>query len=407
MKEGFGRLLSLSEALGLLFEAVRPMEESEEVDLGGALCRVVAEDVRARVDVPHFDRAAMDGFAVLASDTFGASHQSPVQLEVIGSIEPGVAPEVRVTQGECVRISTGAAMPEGADAVVMVEHVEQEGEKITVFGAVAPGTNVVKRGSDMKAGDVVVRARTVLYPEQIGALAACGVGRVAVIRKPRVGVLSTGPELLDVEEEPRTGCVYEINSHTLSCALRLFGCEAVVAGRVVDEPSALERAVLSALKTCDMLLISGGSSLGEGDLVPQVLNTTGRLLFHGIAVKPGKPTAAGVVNDRLVLGLPGYPTSALSNFYIVVLPVLERLLGVAFRRHTLKARLAQKVFSTVGRYEFLPVRLEGGLAHPVLRGSSAITSLSTADGFVEIDENTEVLPASTEVKVTLFPRGLV
>lgn len=407
MKEGFGRLLPLSDALSLLLEEVKPLEEKEEVDIDEALGRVTAEEIFARVDVPHFDRAAMDGYAVKAADTFTASRENPVELTVLGTIETGYVPELEVRSGGCARISTGGAVPKGADAVVMVEHVEQRGEKILLFNPVAPGTNIVRAGSDIKAGAPVVRPHIVLYPEQIGALAACGLSKLPVLRRPIVGVISTGPELLDVGDEPKAGCVYDINSHTLSSALRVFGCEPLVLGRVPDKLTPLTDAILTAVDECDLLLLSGGSSLGQGDLVPQVLSNIGRLLFHGIAVKPGKPTAAGIVKHNLVIGLPGYPTSALSNFYILVLPVIERILGVRFRRHIIKAKLAQKVFSTVGRYEFLPVRLDGEEAHPVIRGSSAITSLSHSDGFVEIDENTEVLPAGTDVQVTLFPRGLV
>lgn len=407
MKEGFGRLLPLKEALRLLLDAVRPVTETEEVALEEALGRVVAEDVRAVVDVPHFSRAAMDGYAVVAEDTFPASPTNPVKLKLLGSVEPGMVPDVVVERGNCVRVSTGAALPRGADAVVMVENSQKSNGEVFVFSAVAPGANVVRRGSDLKRGDVVVPAHTVLYPEKIGALAASGIPQVRVLRRPKFGILSTGPELLDVGDEPRAGCVYDINSHTLSCAVRQFCCEALPLRKVTDDAAALKRSILSGIQRCDVLLLSGGSSLGEGDLVPQIIKAVGRLLFHGIAVKPGKPTAAGIVGERLVIGLPGYPTSALSNFYIVVLPVIERLLGVRFARQKVRVRLAQKVFSTVGRYEFLPVRLEGEKALPVLRGSSAITSLALADGFVEIDENTEVLGADDVVEVTLFPRGVV
>jgi len=407
MKEGFGRLLPLKDALQLLVDVVSPIAETEEVGLENALGRVVAEDVRAEVDVPHFSRAAMDGYAVVAEDTFPASPTNPVKLKLLGSVEPGVVPDVVVGRDSCVRVSTGAALPRGADAVVMVENTQKSNGEVFVFSAVAPGANVVRRGSDLRRGDVVVPARTVLYPEKIGALAASGIPQVRVLRKPKFGVLSTGPELLDVGDEPRAGCVYDINSHTLCCAVRQFCCEALPLGKVTDEAATLERSLLSGVQQCDVLLLSGGSSLGEGDLVPQIMKKTGKLLFHGIAVKPGKPTAAGIIGERLVIGLPGYPTSALSNFYIVVLPVIERLLGVKFARQKVRVRLAQKVFSTVGRYEFLPVRLKGEKAVPVLRGSSAITSLALADGFVEIDENTEVLGAEDVVEVTLFPRGVV
>lgn len=400
--EGFGALISYNEALKILKENTPSFSRTEEVELKDGLMRVTAEDVHSPIDVPHFARAAMDGYAVKSSDTFGATYQNPVRLKSIGSIKPGDLPDVKILSGTCVRISTGGAMPTGADSVIMLEDTELFGDEVLCHKPIAPQTNVVTIGSDFKRDDVIVKARTLLMPPQLGALAAVGISKVEVISRPKVAVLSTGAEIIEKNEKLVIGKVFNINGETLSAALRSFGCEPQNFGIVPDEEASLESALKKALDTSDMVLISGGSSLGEGDIVPHLFGKLGKLLFHGIAVKPGKPTAAALIGDKLVIGLPGYPTSALSNFYILIVPVLERIFGVSFKLRSQRAKLARKVTSTIGRYEFLPVKLDGEFAHPLIRGSSAISSLSLADGFVEIPENVEVLPQGTDVNVRLF-----
>jgi len=401
-REGFGRLMGYKDALELLFSKVAPFERSERVGLSDALMRVLAEDVRSPIDVPHFVRAAMDGYAVRAEDTYGASYENPVRLRCIGSLTPGDVPDKEVSKGLCVRISTGSVLPNGADAVVMIEDTETEGETVVCYRALAPQTNIIPAGSDFKRGSIVVEGRTLLLPRHLGALAATGCSAVDVLERPKIAVLSTGPEIVGLGEPLSVGKVYNINTVTLSSALCQFGCEPLDFGIVEDEKTAVEWTLKEALKDADVVLISGGSSLGEGDVVPEILQDLGELLFHGIAVKPGKPTSAAVLDGKLVLGLPGYPTSALSNFYILVLPLIEKMLGVRFERRRLPAIMGRKVASATGRFEFLPVKVEDGKAYPLRRGSSAISSLSDADGFVEIEENVEVLPAGGEVNVWLF-----
>jgi len=401
-REGFGRLMSYTEALDVLLAKTETFRRSERVELSDALMRVLAEDVRSPIDVPHFVRAAMDGYAVRAEDTYGASYENPVRLRCIGSLTPGEVPDKEVSKGHCVRISTGAVLPDGADAVVMVEDTETEGETVVCYRALAPQTNIIPAGSDFKKGSVVVKGKTLLLPRHLGALAATGCFEVDVLLRPKIAVISTGPEIVGPGESLGVGKVYNINTVTLSSALRQFGCEPLDFGIVEDDKAALEDALEEALKDADAVLISGGSSLGEGDVVPEILQNLGELLFHGIAVKPGKPTSAALVDGKLVLGLPGYPTSALSNFYILVLPVIEKMLGVRFERRNLPARMGRKVVSAMGRFEFLPVKVEDEKAYPLKRGSSAISSLSEADGFVEIEENVEVLPADSKVDVRLF-----
>jgi len=401
VKEGFGELIDLETALQLLLSHARTLP-SEEAPLSRARARVLAQNVSAKIDVPHFDRSAMDGFAVVASDTFSASQNSPVALTLRESIACGEIARRRVLRGSCAEIATGGAMPSGVDAVVMVENTQVEGKKVLVYKSVAPRTNVVARGSDIRKGETVLQKGTVLTPAHLGALAAVGITTVSVRRRVKVVLFSTGSEIVAPGKRLGRGKVFNINSVTLRAALEELGCEVEDYGVVKDTEREITRLVLKGVRSADIVIFSGGSSLGRSDLAPEVLGKLGSLLFHGIAVKPGKPTVAGVVRGKIVIGLPGYPVSALSNVYILVAPLIERMTGATGITRFTRAMLAQKVASTVGRYEFLPVRLEGEFAHPVMRGSSAITTLARAHGFVEIPENVEVVEKGTPVTVRLF-----
>lgn len=400
-KPGFGKLTSLPAAMELALTNV-PQPGTERVSAAQALGRVLAEPIKAEIDVPHFAKAAMDGFAVRAQDTFGASEDSPLKLRLVGSVTPGMITDRVVGPDECIEISTGAPMPPGADATLMVEHTEVEGEEVVVYKTVAPGQNLIGIGSDVAAGEVLFEPGAELSPRHLGVLVAVGLSEVEVRCRIRVALMSTGDELISPGAPLEPGKIYNINSTTLGQALRSFGCEVADLGVVKDEREAVRNAVASATEDADIVILSGGSSLGHGDVVPEVIAELGELLFHGIAVKPGKPTALGIVNSKMVFGMPGYPTSALSNYFILLEPVLEKISGRVVRKNYTSARMARKVASTVGRYEFLPVRLDGELATPVLRGSSAITTLAGADGFVEIEENVEVIEKETPVIVRLF-----
>jgi molybdopterin molybdotransferase len=400
-KAGFGKLMSLSEARELALKNA-PDLGTEKVPVGEALGRVLAGPVKIEIDVPHFAKAAMDGYAVRAEDTFGASESSPVRLRAVGHVTPGEVIDRTLGKGECIGISTGAPMPEGADATLMVENTETEGEEILVYKTVAPGQNYIKVGSDLSAGSTLFQSGLELAPRHLGVLVAAGLREVEVRRMPRVALMSTGNEIVAPGASLGPGKIYNINSTTLAAALRGFGCEVIDLGVIADKPEAVREAIARALKQADMVMLSGGSSLGRGDFVPGVMGSFGSVLFHGIAVKPGKPTALAVAGSKLIFGLPGYPASALSNYYILLEPILERMTGRIVRKSFAEAKMERKVYSTVGRYQFLPVRLEGGKAVPVMRGSSSITTLAAADGFVEIEENVEVVEKGTAVTVRLF-----
>jgi molybdenum cofactor synthesis domain-containing protein len=400
-KPGFGKLMALSDALALTLSRT-PELGTERVSTDAALGRVLTGPVEIEIDVPHFAKAAMDGYAVRAEDTYGAGENSPLELHVVGHVTPGQLTDRTVGEKECIEISTGAPMPGGANATLMVENTEAKGNSIVVYKTVAPGQNVIGIGSDLKAGTSLFRAGLELAPRHIGVLAAVGLHEVEVRRTPHIALMSTGNEILGPGEPLAPGKIYNINSTTLGMALRAFGCTVSDLGIVKDTPDDVKKAISSALGKADVIMLSGGSSLGRGDMVPETMREFGELLFHGIAVKPGKPTALAVAGDKLIFGLPGYPTSALSNYYILIEPVLEKMTGRRVHRRYITARLDRKVLSTVGRYQFLPVRIEEGVAIPVVRGSSSITTLAVADGFVEVEENVEVVEKGAQVTVRLF-----
>jgi molybdopterin molybdotransferase len=319
---------------------------------------------------------------------------------------PGMSSAKTVKPGNCIEIATGAPLPHGADSVLMVEYTEAKGDKLIIYKSVAPGENVVKIGSDIEKGTSVLKQGTRLNAMRTGVLASIGISSVPVRKKPIVGVMSSGNEVVSLGEPLGEGTIYNINSRTITDALLEEGCEVVDLGIARDRREELETKISEGMARCDFLLVSGGSSLGSEDLMKEVVSELGKLLIHGIAVKPGKPTVIARIKGKLMIGLPGYPTSALSNFHILVLPVLDKMTGVRREERVVEAILARKIVSSIGRYEFLPVKVEEKQgqrsAIPVLRGSSAITTLATADGFVEILENTEIIKKNEMVRVKLF-----
>ncbi|MFC2167818.1 gephyrin-like molybdotransferase Glp [Acidobacteriota bacterium] len=403
--QGFGKLTSLKEARSILAGIITKIPD-EQIPLDQALNRVLAEDIIAELDVPHFRKSAMDGYAVMASDTFGATSTSSKKLQIVDSVVAGVVSEKKLDHGECIEITTGAPLPDGADAVVMVEYTEKEDAQLSVNKSSAPWDNVIHVGSDVKKGSLVLKKGTCLRPRFTGVLAALGRKNVLVKKVPRIGMLSTGDELLSLEEDLVEGKVFDINSRTLIDSIKEMFCLPVDLGIVGDDKDLLKKKILEGVERSDIMIISGGSSLGTEDLTQSVVEDLGEVLVHGIAVKPGKPVIIGQIKGKVFVGLPGYPTSALSDFHILVKPVVQLMLEMEEIRNFVEAKLARKIFSTVGRYEFLAVKLETGqegmLALPVMKGSSSITTLSSADGFVEIDENTEVLNRGSLVKVGLF-----
>jgi molybdopterin molybdotransferase/putative molybdopterin biosynthesis protein len=382
--------------------------------LADALGRVLAVDVAAAIDAPPFDRSNVDGFAVRAADTTGASDAAPQRLRLNDEvIVCGRAPALTVASGTASAIATGGVLPRGADAVVMIEHTELIDEvanaAIAVRRAVAPGQFVSYAGSDIARGETLLRRGAGLTSREIGMLAGCGFASADVVRRPTVALLSTGNELVRAGETLRPGTVYDSNGEILAAAVTESGGVPVRLGIVADDAAALEAALRDALSRCDMVVLSGGTSKGVGDLSHQVVARLGEpgILMHGVALKPGKPLCLAVVNDKPIVVLPGFPTSAIFTFHAFVAPVIRARAGLAPEsERTLEASVPVRLPSELGRKEFVLVALtagdDGPIAFPTPKGSGAITAFSQADGFLAVDALSSALEAGTRAKVTLI-----
>jgi molybdenum cofactor synthesis domain-containing protein len=405
----FTSTISLEEARRRLTAAIRPIARTERVTLADAAGRVVAAGVTSRIDVPPFARSAMDGYAVVAADTTGATRHAPVRLRVAERIYTGQMPRGSIAPGLCAEIATGAPLPEGADAVVMVEDTAPAssgghgtGDTVEIFTAATPGQHIGARGADIAEGALVVNAGEMLTPGRVGSLAAVGLVDVEVYERPRVAILSTGNEVVDPGHTLAPGQIFDVNRFTLAAIAAAHGGVAERHKAVEDSLDALTTA-LDACAGADVIVFSGGSSVGERDLILDVVAARGEMIFHGIAIKPGKPTAFALVHGRPFFGMPGNPTSCLSNAYILLVPFLRATARLPrFQPQIVRVPLARRIDSVVQRHQIYTVRLTDGRAHPAFKGSGDITSLSQADGYIEIPADQSVVEAGTLVDVTLF-----
>jgi molybdenum cofactor synthesis domain-containing protein len=395
--------IPLERARGLLLDAIRPIDRIDRVTLADAHGRVLAKSATSPVDVPPFDRAGMDGYAVIAADTFGASRSGPRTIRRIRTVFSGDVPSERLTPGTCMEIATGAPMPAGADAVVMVEETERgDDEQVRIMTPVYPGQHVGRRGADIVTGQVILNSGDLLNPSRVGALAATGLSAADVFAKPCVAVISTGNEIVDPGHALQPGQIYDINRFTLSAVIADHGGVAVPIRTAADSLDDLQAAV-GAAGGADVIVFSGGSSVGERDLVLDIMHCLGDVIFHGIAVKPGKPTAFGHIGRTPVLGMPGYPTSCLSNAYILLVPLLRRLARLpSYEPRVVRVPLAKRIVSTTGRHQFYTVKIVDGSAVPAFKASGDITSMSQADGYIEIPTHTDIVEAGEDVDVRLF-----
>ncbi len=401
------KTIALEEALRIVREAARPIERTAQVGLPDAAGRVLAADIAAERDVPPFDRAAMDGYAVAAADTFGAGRQEPARLRCIESVHTGMVAARRLGPGECIQIATGAPMPGGADAVVMVEETARHGDEVRVLAPVHPRQHVGRRGADIAAGATLLRRGDLLTPGRVGSIAALGIPEVAVYDRPRVGLVSTGNEIVEPGRPLAPGQIYDINRFTLGAVVAEHGGVPVPCPITVDSLPELASAVDEVIAAgADILVFSGGSSVGERDLTLDVMREKGAVAFHGIAVKPGKPTAFGHVGRTPVLGMPGYPTSCLSNAYLLLVPFLRLVARLPpHRMRTIRVPAAHRFVSAPGRHQFYTVRIVDGAAVGAFKASGDITSMSQADGYVEIPLRTDVIEEGEPVEVALFGPG--
>ena len=400
----FASTISLDEARRRLDAAVRPIERIERIPLQTASGRVAAADVVASLYVPPFARSAMDGYAVVAADTAAATRATPVRLKIAGRIFTGRMPHTTVHAGTCAEIATGAPLPDGADAVIMVEEVARAGDdSVDVFSAAVAGQNIGRRGGDISPGDSVVRGGDLLNASRIGALAAIGCTDIEAYARPRVAVLSTGNEVVDPGQPLGPGQIYDVNRFTLGAVVEAHG-GATEPHRPAEDTLEALAAALDACAGAEIIVFSGGSSVGDHDLVVDLIGARGTMVFHGIAVKPGKPTAFALIGHTPFFGMPGNPTSCLSNAHILLVPFLRATARLPlYAPRTVRARLGRRIVSTAGRrHQFYTVRLQDGEAFPAFKGSGEITSLSQADGYIEIAADQSTVEEGTVVEVTLF-----
>ncbi|MGQ9575226.1 MAG: molybdopterin biosynthesis protein [Thermoguttaceae bacterium] len=411
MQEQFLEVIDRDEAERRLLATIdcRPLGP-EEVPLEQALGRVLASDVVAAVDVPSFDRSNYDGYAVRAADTYGAREESPRSLRLLPEVIPtGVVPQGAVAPGTAMTIATGGMLPRGADAVVMVEHTEVQAGELLVRRAVTPGFGVSFAATDIAAGETVLRRGQVLGSRETGVLAAVGAARISVWRRPRVAILSTGDELLQPGQPMRPGMVFDSNARVLADAVQELGGEPILLGIVRDDFEELRSRLCEALEQADLVLLSGGTSKGAGDVSYRAVRelTDPGIVAHGVALKPGKPICLAAHRGKAVVVLPGFPTSAIFTFHEFVAPVIRSLGGLPpQQRLATQARLAVKINSEIGRTEYLLVGLvegpEGLRAYPMGKGSGSVTEFSRADGFVTIGRHEEIVQAGTLVAVQLL-----
>jgi molybdenum cofactor synthesis domain-containing protein len=398
----FRLLITRQEALKMILDSVNPVDSTEKVSIERCSCRVLAEEIVAESDIPPFNRSAMDGYALKADETYGASENNPRRLKLTGVLHAGEKTETVVKKGECIRIATGCPIPQGADAVVMAEFAEEANDVVSVFRAVHPGANIAMKGEDMKKGDTILKKGDFLTPSKVGVLAALGRREVLVYQKPRVAVIPTGVEVCELGSELKEGQVYDVNSYTLMSLLCENGAEVVRSPIIRDSYEDLKSAVNKFLD-CDLIVFSGGSSVGERDLLARVIEETGTLIFHGVQIKPGKPTLFGIVKGKPVLGMPGYPTSCLSNAYIFLIPAVRKIARLPQKPlRTVKAKMGRRFVSASGREQFLPVKIVDGRAYSVFKASGDITSMANADGYIILPINLDVIEEGEDVTVTLF-----
>lgn len=392
-----------SEDVQNLIKNIPFKRKTEEILLKNAHRRVLAEDIHAAIDLPPFNRVSMDGYAVKAENTFGASEDDPAVLKLIETVRAGESASKKVEKGTCIEVSTGAPIPEGADGVVMVEFTENKQGNINIYRSVAIGQYIAPKGSDVTKGNLLLTAGTLLTHDKIGVLAAVGIGEVNIFKKPKIAVISTGNEIIEYYEQLKYSKIYDINSQTIANAVKSCGCIPIYSGIAKDDYEHLKNN-LEQHMDADVIITSGGTSAGAGDVLRSVLDDMGEVIVHGIAVKPGKPTLVGMINDKPIFGLPGYPAAALIVFHVFVAPYLRKMASrkIFKKSDILKLKISRRYHSSRGRHQYVLVKIEGDVAHPILKDSGAITAIAEADGYFEIPKNVEMVAEGTEIEVVLL-----
>ncbi len=417
MKDILGRedVLTLENAKELLFKSVNfKLLPEVEIEIKNSLNKVLSLAIISPEDLPDFTRSTMDGFAVNSSDTFGATEGLPAYLNITGEVLMGKQPAFKVKKGETAKIATGGVLPIGTDAVVMLEHTNLISEKLLeVLKPVSPGENTIQKGEDCKRNEVVLNKGHRIRPQDIGVLAGIGITKIWTYEKPKVAIITTGDEIVPASHPLMPGQVRDINSHTLSGLVEIHGGSAIEKGIFPDRYDVLRKAVGDSFKEADIVVITGGSSVGTKDITAKVINNIGKpgILFHGVSIKPGKPIVVGIVNEKPVFGLPGHPAAVIVCFEVFVKPVLRILSGETEKLHhrlkkTIKAKLSKNISSSAGREDYIRVFLEeknGELwATPILGKSGLITTIVKAEGTIVIPLRKAGLEQGTEIEVELF-----
>ncbi|QDA31534.1 molybdopterin molybdotransferase MoeA [Thermococcus indicus] len=393
----FKRLTPYREALKMLLNDLKELNEIEEVLLSEALGRVLAEDIVSPIDSPPFNRSAVDGYALRAEDTFPAREYSPVELRVIDEIVAGEESKAKVEPGTAVKLMTGSKMPEGANAVLMQEMAERDGDIIRVLRPVAPGQNVAFAGEDVRKGEIILRRGQILRPQDLALLKSVGFKTVRVKRKPHVGIIVTGDELIEEFDEDalKAGKIMESNSIMLTGLVRQYFGQPVFYGVVPDKEEAIKSAIETARGECDLVLVTGGSAFGDRDFAHRFVE----LLFHGTTIKPGRPVGYG---ERVFI-MSGYPVAVFAQFHLYVKHALAKLVGARNYEVRVRARLTERVSSQLGRHEFVKVWYENGEARPIKKkGSGIISSLVESNGYIEIPEDSEGHLEGETVEIVLY-----
>ncbi len=397
----FKELIDFESAKKIIMDNTSKIKNTEIIPLNDAYGRVLAVSVTSSINVPGFKRGAMDGYAVIAKDTFGASRTNPKQLQLIGKVFAGQTPNVQVNEQTCIQISTGAPMPDGADAVVMVEETSITDDQVTIYKPVYPGAHVSAADSDIVKGIEMLEPNTLLTPPKVGVLAALGLDKIEVYCRTKAIIFPTGDEIIPPGNKLKYGKIYDINSYTVRSLMRSAGADVYIDKITGDTREELAVCIKKA-REYDYAVFMGGSSVGERDLIHDMVSENGQLLFHGIALKPGKPTICGLVGNTMVFGMPGYPTSCLVNAYVLVLPSVRKMGRLPIENRNEEAILSENIVSTVGRHQIMTVKVEDGYAISTFKESGAITSMSYASGYIEIPANTEFLEKGAKVRVNYF-----
>lgn len=389
-----------SDEVRRIMDTIDIKKEVEEVFLDNAYRRVLTEDIYTTIDLPPFNRSLMDGYAVKSEDTFGASEDNPVVLKLIEKIKAGEVASKKVEKGTCIEINTGAPVPEGSNGIVMVEFTENKDNKVYIYKSTAHNQNIASKGSDIPRGNLLLKSGTVLTHDKIGTLGAAGLNKIKVFKKPKIAVISTGEELIKPGEKLEYGKIYDINSLTILNAVKTCGCTPVYSGISKDNYKDLKNMLEEHLDT-DVIITSGSTSAGTGDVLKDVLNDIGEVFVHGIAVKPGKPTIIGLIENKPVFGLPGNPAAALMIFHIFVSPFLRKMASLQDKKKSksLKLKISRRIHSAVGRHQYIFVKIENDVAYPILKDSGAITAVSEADGYFEVPKNVEMVEKGSLIEV--------